>query len=312
MSAPLVSIIIPCHNAAKWVEAAARSAMEQTWPNKEVLLVNDGSTDGSLEIVRRLEKDGLRVIDQAQAGASAARNAGIAASRGDYLQFLDADDLLAPEKIERQLEALPENVVASCAWGTFFDDSDSAVFTREPAWKDAEPVDWLVTSWSGGGMMHPAAWLTPRAVADAAGPWNESLSLDDDGEYFCRVLLRSRRVKFVPGAKTYYRTHDGPRLSASKGRAAAASSFASCELKERHLLAIEDSPRTRRAVGSNYSRFAWEQLASAPDLAGRAVKRWQEIAPEVSPPRGGVVFQVVAALLGWEAARRLQLALSRN
>lgn len=314
MKSPSVSIIIPCHNAARWLEATIRSAFAQTWPEKEVILVNDGSTDESPDIARRFEKDGLRILDQAQGGASAARNAGLAASRGDYLQFLDADDLLAPDKIEKQVEVLlaNEGCVASGAWATFRDDPMSAVFTPEPAWTDASPVEWLVSSWSGGGMMHPAAWLTPRTVADAAGPWNESLSLDDDGEYFCRVLLKSRGVKFVPGARSYYRTHDGPRLSGSRGRKAAFSSFASCELKERHLLAREDSAQTRRAVGSNYSRFAWEQLAEAPDLAACAVEKWKAIAPEIPPPHGGRISRLIAAVFGWRTARRLQLFARRQ
>jgi glycosyltransferase involved in cell wall biosynthesis len=309
MSAPLVSTIIPCYNAERWVAATLESALAQTWPNREIILVNDGSRDGSLAVARQFEPRGVRIIDQPNAGASAARNAGLRAARGHYLQFLDADDLLAPDKIKRQLAALVNapDQVASCAWGIFREQPAEAVFQPEPVWNDFPPVDWLVCSWNGGGMMHPAAWLVPRGVAESAGPWDESLSLDDDGEYFCRILLASRGIKFVAAARTFYRSHDGPRLSASRGQKAALSSFTATALKEQHLLALEDSPRTRRAMASRYSHFAWEHLSVAPDLVARAVARWRALAPDLPPPVGSRLTNLAVRLLGWRAARRLQL-----
>ncbi len=311
---PLVSIIIPCHNAERWLAAAIESALAQTWPSVEIIVVNDGSSDGSLAVAQNFSSRGVRVIDQPNAGASAARNAGWRAARGDFLQFLDADDLLSPDKIARQLAVLRDapGCVASCAWGRFSGDPTSADFRSVAVWADLAPVNWLVKSWTGGGMMHPAAWLTPRNVADAAGPWNEALSLDDDGEFFCRVLLASRGVRFTPAARTFYRTHDGVRLSKMTGLRAARSTFLASELKERHLLTAEDSRRTRRALADRYSQYAWDQLGTAPDLAARAIARWQRLAPEVPPPAGGPLTTALVDVLGWQTARRLQLLLKRQ
>jgi glycosyltransferase involved in cell wall biosynthesis len=307
---PPVSIIIPCYNAEAWLAAAIESALAQEGADLDIIVVNDGSRDRSLEIARRYEARGVRIIDQANGGAAAARNAGLKAARGAYLQFLDADDLLAPDKIVRQLEQLgagDPRAVAAGAWGRFHQTPADAQFLPEAVWRDRDPVDWLVCSWSGGGMMHPAAWLVPQAVAASAGPWDERLSLDDDGEYFSRVVLAAQGVRFAPAARSFYRAHDGPRLSASKGLRAAESSFLSCTLKERHLLAREDSARTRRAIGANYSRFAWEQLVAAPALSERAAQRWQELAPDVPIQRAGPWYNLAAALFGWRRARRWQL-----
>ncbi|MBI3885669.1 MAG: glycosyltransferase [Opitutae bacterium] len=314
MSPPLVSIIVPCYNAERWLAATLESALAQTWPAKEIVVVNDGSTDGSLIVARTFESRGVRVLDQANAGASAARNAGWRAAHGDFLQFLDADDLLAPDKIERQLAVLraAPGCVASCAWGRFSGDPAATAFVPCALWADFAPVDWLVHSWTTSEMMHPAAWLTPRPVAAAAGPWNEQVSLDDDGEFFSRVVLASRGVKFTAGTAAFYRTHDGARLSALSGRRAAQSSFLSSELKERHLLAAEDSRRTRRALAVRYAQFAWDQLGAAPDLAARAIARWQRLAPDVPPPAAGPLTEALIDVVGWQAARRLQLLFRRQ
>ncbi len=100
----LVSILIPAFNAQEWIADTLRSAIAQTWERKEIIVVDDGSTDQTLAIARQFESDFLRVITQKNQGAAAARNLALSLSRGDYLQWLDADDLLAPDKVARQVE----------------------------------------------------------------------------------------------------------------------------------------------------------------------------------------------------------------
>src|SRR5690606_5350603 len=121
----LVSIIIPCYNAARWLPATLESALTQTWPATEIIVVDDGSSDDSLAIARGFAPRGVKVISQTNRGASAARNRGLAEARGDFIQYLDADDLLSPRKIELQLARLasaPADAVATCRWGRFEQD----------------------------------------------------------------------------------------------------------------------------------------------------------------------------------------------
>ena len=101
---PLVSILIPAFNAEQYIADSIRSAMAQTCPRKEIIVVDDGSTDNTLAIARQFETDGVRVVAQDNQGAAAARNRLFSLSKGDYLQWLDADDLLAPDNIARQME----------------------------------------------------------------------------------------------------------------------------------------------------------------------------------------------------------------
>src|SRR5882724_4223522 len=96
---PLVSILIPAYNAERWIAETIRSALKQTWRNKEIIVVDDGSTDGTLAIARRFEPKGVRAVTQPNQGAEAARNTASSLSRGDYIQWLDADDLLSRDKV---------------------------------------------------------------------------------------------------------------------------------------------------------------------------------------------------------------------
>src|SRR5947207_15939264 len=105
---PLVSILIPAYNAEEWLGAAIASAIGQTWAQKEIIVVDDGSTDRTLAVARRFESNEVRVLTQANQGAAAARNKAFSLSRGDYIQWLDADDLLSPDKVARQMEAVGE------------------------------------------------------------------------------------------------------------------------------------------------------------------------------------------------------------
>jgi hypothetical protein len=253
----------------------------------------------------------VRLIRQPNRGAAAARNAALAHARGDYLQFLDADDLLAPDKISRQLARLgsaPAGTVASAAWARFERTPAMAEFSPEPAWCDSAPLDWLVLSWSGGGMMHPAAWLTPAAVARSAGPWNETLSLDDDGEYFTRVLLASPGIVHCSDARVYYRTHAAGSLSQSKTPAAWRSSHEVCRLVQQAALAREDSPRVRHACALNHLRYAFHAWphAAARSFARTSLAEAARLDPAARRPAGPPRFELIASLVGWKTARLIQ------
>jgi hypothetical protein len=314
MSDPLVSILIPCHNSASWLAASLGSVLTQTHPRCEVIVVDDGSTDASATVAESFSARGVRLVRQSQQGAAAARNTALRHAQGDFIQFLDADDLLHPEKIARQIDRLrsgPDGLVANGAWGNFFTTPEEAVFQEEPVWRDANPLDWLILSWSGGGMMHPAAWLTPRAVAERAGPWNETLSLDDDGEYFCRVLLASSGICFCGDARSYYRRHPGGSLSHAKTPAAWRSSHDVCRLVQQAALAREDSPRVRRACALNHWRFAFQAWPYARPLARASLAEARRLDPTAPRPTAGPRFEVLARLIGWRLARTLQHHFSR-
>jgi len=134
---PLVSILIPAYNASKLLAATIRSAIGQTWKRKEIIVVDDGSTDQTLAVARRFEPEGVQVVSQKNQGAAAARNHAFQRSKGDYIQWLDSDDLLAPDKIERQLTTLREaesgRILLSSPWARFYYRTRHALLFQAPS-----------------------------------------------------------------------------------------------------------------------------------------------------------------------------------
>ncbi|MEP0885052.1 glycosyltransferase [Trichocoleus sp. ST-U3] len=306
---PLVSILIPCYNAEAWLAETLESALAQTWSPTEIIVVDDGSKDHSLEIAKEFELHGVKVISQPNRGASAARNRAFQESQGDFIQYLDADDLLASDKIERQVQLLENgnsDCVAAGEWARFHKIPSEALFIPQPLWADMPPVEWLVCAWERHLMMHPAAWLVPREVAEIAGLWNESLSLDDDGEYFCRLVLASQGVKFCWSARTYYRSSISTSLSASKSQKSWESAFHSLELRTNYLLAKEDSLRTRHACATSFQFFIYVVYPDLPNLRKKAEAKVQQLGGSNLKPSGGPLFQLLSNVVGWQQAKRIQ------
>src|ERR1700733_1870292 len=166
MADPLVSILIPAYNAERWIPFTLQSAVDQTWRRKEIIVINDGSTDGTAEIAKNQ-------------GLSAAVNYGLRICQGDYIQELDADDILAPEKIEKQLAALHENdgklTALSSPWAHFHFRTSKAQFIRTSLWENLSPLDFLLRKMGENLHMQNATWLLSREIVDAAGGWDESL-----------------------------------------------------------------------------------------------------------------------------------------
>jgi glycosyltransferase involved in cell wall biosynthesis len=306
---PLVSILVPCYNAAPWLAETLESAIAQTWKNTEIIVVDDGSSDQSLAIAQSYASKGIQVLGQSNQGASAARNHALRIAQGDFIQFLDADDLLAPDKIEQQLQSLNlagPNPVMSGAWARFHQTPTEARFIPQLLWRDLSAIQWLTLAWQHHLMMHPAAWLVPRSLTEAVGGWNETLSLDDDGEYFCRIILASQQVLFCPTARSYYRSRNAGSLSDQKSYAAWKSALAALQLEEQHLLCVRDSPQTRAACAARYQRFLYAAYPTHPELIKTAEARIRELGGTQIRPEGGAGFRLITSLFGWKAAKVMQ------
>lgn len=315
MSVPLVSIIIPCYNAACWLGETLDSAFAQTWSNKEIILVDDGSTDDSLTVARRYEARGLRLLTQPNRGAAAARNSGLAAARGDFIQFLDADDLLAPDKIAAQLARAvrePVGTVFTAHWGRFIADPAQAHFhDANPLFADLSPRNYLMRYSSHDCMMHPGAWLLPRAIVESAGPWDERLSLNDDGEFFARIVTASARVAYCPDAVSLYRSALPSSLSAQRRREHLESAHLALQLIVDEITLLENSDEMRHAAANLAQRFAFDYYPAAPDLVRGAENLARSLGGATVVALGGPTFRALRRVVGWKLARRLQVLLGK-
>jgi glycosyltransferase involved in cell wall biosynthesis len=158
---PLVSILIPAYNAERTLAWTIESALAQSWPHKEIIVVDDGSSDTTLEVAGKYwAEPGVRVISQPNRGASNARNLALSAARGEYIQWLDADDLLHPDMIRLQMESqaqglAPKNLVTA-AWGSFYYCVSRAWYRPDGLWETLGPIEWLLRNFSSNLWMNPA------------------------------------------------------------------------------------------------------------------------------------------------------------
>jgi glycosyltransferase involved in cell wall biosynthesis len=308
---PLVSILIPAYNAEKWIGDTLRSAIAQTWETKEIIVVDDGSTDGTLTVAKQFESSNLRVVTQENQGAAAARNKAFALCQGDFIQWLDADDLLAPDKISRQLDELDRlpsrRTLLLSAWGKFLHHYQRAQFIPTSLWRDLSPREFLFHKLMDNAFMQTATWLVSRELTEAAGPWDTRLLGDDDGEYFCRVLLASDGTRFVPNGKVYYRSHAATSLSyLGHSPTKIEAHWLSMQLHIKYLQSLEDSERTRSACLKYLQRGLIRFYAERPDLLRQVQKLAKDLGGDLQVPRLSWKYVWIKTLFGWRSAVRTQ------
>lgn len=310
----LVSIIIPCYNAIPFISETLDSLLSQTYTNWECIIVDDHSTDNSLEIIKPyIEKqpDKIKLFPNTRKGACSARNVAFKYSKGDYIQYLDADDLLSPNKIEEQLKLFSqfgENILVNCKWGRFTGNKESVKWEKQPIDKDYDhPIDWLTESWMGKGMAQTAVWLTPRHLIEKTGPWNESLLINQDGEFFSRVLIHAQAIKFAPDAGVYYRSGNVLSITQNKpqSRTKAESLLRSYQSYER-VLSIHDTPAIRKALGNNYLTYLYQFNSLFPDLCNKAEQAFKELGLKKMWAVGGKSFQKLVKIVGFRNALKLK------
>jgi glycosyltransferase involved in cell wall biosynthesis len=301
----LVSVLIPAYNAERWLAATIRSALAQTWKNVEVIVVDDGSRDGTLAVANALAGPSVKVVHQTNMGAPAARNRALSLAQGQYLQWLDADDLLDPDKIAAQMRVARElsdpRYLLSGTFGTFFYRPQKAVFEPSPLWRDLTPLDYFLTRFTYNTCFQTDVWLVSRELSEAAGPWTDLRSPDDDGEYFCRVALNSAGVKFVEDARTYYRVGDGGSLNNVRSHAAVRALYTSKATCIEYLLSMEDSPRSRRACVQLLQDWMWD-FHGREDVVADAQALAARLGGSLTPPALKWKYRPIEWLFGYEAA----------
>jgi glycosyltransferase involved in cell wall biosynthesis len=305
-----VSVIIPAFNARQYLSEALGSLCQQTMGDFEVIVVDDGSTDGTSLIAQQFPDARIRVFVRENGGQSAASNFGCSVAKGRYIKFLDADDLLNPQHLESQLNALvmyPHHV-SCCAWG-YFRKTTSAVSVRsEVANADYDqPLNWIVDSLtSDEGMVGAWRWLIPRNIWDACGGWNEQLSLNNDFDLSIRILLASKGVRFAEGSIYYYRKGVPGAVSCSLSRHSLESAYLATLLGTRSLLQCEDSPRIRRLCADRFQWWVYRFFPKHAALVRDAEEQIRQLGGSEVKMQGGLFLQQLLPLLGWRNVRRLQ------
>ncbi len=321
MDSPLVSIIIPVYNAEKYLAATIKSAINQTWPNKEILIVDDGSADNSLAIANSFANDYVKVFSQPNKGASAARNKGLLEAKGDYIQFLDGDDLLMPNKIEVQLYYLAnsKNKLAACPVAHFFNDDEivDIPVKQKPVEETGDTLNFLLDLFdiNNRAIVPIHAWLTPASLIKIAGPWDESLTVNDDGEFFCRVVLASKGVITVNETLCYYRKYFGigSSLSGRKDLLSLQSQYKSLLLKHSYLKSKGNSSRIDKVITQNLSSLLFQAYPAHKHFANTIAAKIDDLGgSDHMPVLGGKIIEFIKKTFGWKTARRIQFYFYKN
>jgi len=202
---PLISVVIPAYNAENTIKATVKSVLNQTFADFELIIINDGSKDSTLDIISGITDPRIKIISQPNAGPQKSRNRGVSEAKGEYLAFLDADDLWTPEKLESQLKALQTNPEAAVAysWTNWIDETGQ--FLRRGAYISATGNVYeklLLIDFVESGS-NP---LVRREALDAIGQFDESLVGGQDWDMWLRLAARYS-FTVVPSPQILYRKY---------------------------------------------------------------------------------------------------------
>lgn len=283
---PTISVIIPIYNGEKTIQETIESVLNQTWSDLELIAIDDGSQDSTLDILAKIKDPRLKVFSYPNAGQAASRNRGIVHAGGEYIAFIDADDLWTSDKLELQLKALQESPQASVAYSWTDCIDESGQFLRRGSYitvnGDAYAKLLLIDFLENGSSV-----LIRKQVLDAVGGFDESLPPAEDWDLWLRVALRYHFVA-IPRSQILYRVSANS-ASANVWRMESSClqvierAFASAPNELQHLKkhsigniykyltfkSLEGFPERKRALAA--MRFLWCAAKSDPDLLGSRV-----------------------------------------
>jgi glycosyltransferase involved in cell wall biosynthesis len=243
MSLPTVSVVMPCFNAERYIGNGTASALGQTYKNLELIVVDDGSTDGSQGILEKIQDSRLMVLRQVNRGVSAARNAGLQRAGGRYVAFLDADDAWDPrclEKLIRTLEAAPRTALAYCGWQKVGLAGGKGKPYIPPDYEGERKLEYLLAGcpWP----IHAA--LTRRDAVEAAGGFDKDFTNSEDYGLWLRIAAFHPIVR-VPEVLAYYNFHAGEQASRNRAKAARYQWLAQHKFLKEHPEVVERVGRQR-------------------------------------------------------------------
>lgn len=221
---PLVSIIIPTFNRANLIGETLDSVIAQTYENWECFVIDDGSTDETVKIVNLYVKKENRIKllirpSNRKKGASTCRNIGLENAKGEYIQFLDSDDIISNNKLSAQVKLLQNensNCIATCKWGRFKRDinKDIELYENFDSYKSFDDIELFLNSLiSSKGYFPIHSYLINHSLIKKIGKWNEILTLNDDGEFMMRVIADTDKICYSENGLAYYRWTNEDNLS---------------------------------------------------------------------------------------------------
>lgn len=281
MKSPLVSIIIPTYNSADLLPETVESALQQTYSNIEIIVVDDGSTDDTETLFNDFQNKGVQCYTIKNQGASNARNVGVSKSKGIYIQFLDADDILHSNKIELQVQKmlLEDADISFTQWAHFSTDvskHSEFKFKNINYSNTCTGKELLISFGMENWFMPVFTWLIHKELIQKAGEWNVEITNNDDGEYFSRVLYDAQKVICVNQILSYYRVLPSNSLSKVNSIKKVESAMKSYHLITELLKKDENTALLSYAKRMYYMIFRWTRY-DFPEISKKAAKEFDKL-----------------------------------
>jgi len=318
MNTPLVSVIIPAYNAENLIVETLDSVLNQTYPTLECIVIDDHSKDHTVNILNKYSNN-IKYYKNPGKGACDARNYGFSLSKGQYIQYLDADDLLDKDKIKIQVNQLlgKSNYLAVAETYNFISDINEAKIDNADLYSTDDPVAFIKNMWGLNGNPHyiaQHAWLTPKAIIEKAGKWNNKLIKDQDGEFFCRVILNSSGIVYAPGAKCYYRKNlEGNTISTHQTEEHFKSQLESMRLKAGYLFERDNTLEAKKAVATEYKGIAILATPKFKNIQKEALYECNSLGGSNHVlVLGGSFIELLKKIFGWKFAKTVSYHLHRN
>jgi glycosyltransferase involved in cell wall biosynthesis len=200
---PIISVIIPAYNAERTILETIKSVQNQTFSDFEIVVINDGSTDRTLELLQNVKDERLRVFSYKNSGVAVARNRGISHSTGEFISFIDADDLWTPDKLDLQLAALRQHPEAGVAysWTYFLYEQENSTVPGKPVFFEGNVYPKLLVE---NFIAHGSNLLIRRKCIESVGEFDSNFPHCADWDFYIRLAARWSFV-VVPKHQIYYR-----------------------------------------------------------------------------------------------------------
>lgn len=309
MAAPLISVVIPTRNRANYIEQALQSVFAQTYKNFEIIVIDDGSIDGTERVLQSyIELKMIRCFIRQPKGVSAARNFGVTQARGKYIAFLDSDDLFLPTKLEKQIQLFldkPDLGFVHC-WFSKFNDAGQDLGVRNTSFFKGRVYPSMLLEWST--LMAMPCMLISKAAFEDAGGFDEQMAWAEDLDLWRRIA-RQFEIDLVPEALVKVRVHAGSTSFDKTGSGEGFIRYLQKAFQEDPTL----TPELRReAQARMYTKLAQNLLGEGGRAQMRLARHHAYLALGLLPTRPAAWFTWLASFLPLWLRRALAAALRKQ
>lgn len=313
-----VSVIIPVFNCKIGLDKTIESVRNQTYQDFEIVIVNDGSDAETTNLLKAIEDDKVFVYHKTNEGAAVARNFGFQKSNGQIVQFLDAGDVIHPDKFKMQIDdlSLNPNKLSLCYYMYFSNyaeiDFNKNINQSHFIYSTDDTQAFLINLWGGYGNMNfiqTNCWMFHRNLVEKVGGWRNYRCPDDDGEFFARLVLASKGIVCTKKVLNYYfnSINDDFHLSRNKNSKYIKNNLLTIDLKYKYILEKGMRNGLEQAIAWQYFVFAVNNYPLHKTLSKIAYNRFNVL--NQTPPKlilGGQIIRNITYIFGWKIARLIR------